>query len=207
MKVPNFTAFTLSENGRLNVLKTQIKILADKKLNPEFEKSREDFVAIWDTGATGSVISKELAEELKLMPVGKTKVITAGGMCDSNQYIVNLVLPNKLIINNVMITSGFLGEGTDFLVGMDIITLGDFSITNLNGKTKFSFRYPSCESIDYVNQAKKLHEKDLKRQLQNMELSIKKGGKCPCGSGKPYRYCCGKEQMKKIKNELEKLNS
>ena len=38
-----------------------------------------------------------------------------------------------------------------------------------------------------------------------MESEIKKGGKCPCGSGKQFRYCHGKEQMKQIRDELEKV--
>jgi len=35
---------------------------------------------------------------------------------------------------------------------MDVITKGDFVITNFNGNTVFSFRVPSCECIDYVEQ-------------------------------------------------------
>jgi len=33
---------------------------------------------------------------------------------------------------------------------MDIITQGDFAVTNHNGVTKFSFRTPSMEHIDFV---------------------------------------------------------
>jgi len=36
------------------------------------------------------------------------------------------------------------------LIGMDVITLGDFSITNHNGITCMSFRVPSSHEIDYV---------------------------------------------------------
>jgi hypothetical protein len=32
---------------------------------------------------------------------------------------------------------------------MDIITQGDFAITNFGGRTMFSFRLPSLESIDF----------------------------------------------------------
>ncbi len=103
-----------------------------------------------------------------------------------------------------MVTAGKL-NGTDFLIGMDIITLGDFSVTNLNEKTTFSFRYPSCETINYVKQAKELQRKDLQKQLKQLEEKIKKGGKCPCGSGRQYRYCHGKIQIKQIKEELEKV--
>ena len=39
------------------------------------------------------------------------------------------------------------------LIGMDIIGLGDFAVTNADGKTTFSFRVPSVEEIDFVPDA------------------------------------------------------
>lgn len=35
---------------------------------------------------------------------------------------------------------------------MDIITYGDFSITNYNGRTTFSFRIPSVNEVDFVSE-------------------------------------------------------
>lgn len=165
---------------------------------------RDSYTAIWDTGATNTVISEELAHNLNLTPIGKASVSTAGGIIEVNKYVLGLKLPNNLQIQNVMVTAGKL-NGTDFLIGMDIITLGDFAVTNLNGKTTFSFRYPSCETINYVKQAKELQRKELQKRLKQMEKEIKKGGKCPCGSGRQYRYCHGKAQIKQIKEELEKV--
>lgn len=75
-----------------------------------------------------------------------------------------------------MVTGGLLNTDTDFLIGMDIITLGDFAVTNVNGKTVFSFRYPSCEKIDYVNDARNLKRQSLEKQLKKMEQEIKKNG-------------------------------
>ena len=40
---------------------------------------------------------------------------------------------------------------TDMLIGMDIITLCDFAITNKDGKTTFSFDIPSSRVTDYTN--------------------------------------------------------
>lgn len=39
---------------------------------------------------------------------------------------------------------------------MDIITTGDFAITNIGGNTTASFRIPSIEKIDYAAEAQKL---------------------------------------------------
>lgn len=203
----NFTAFTKEEKGITNVLRTQVGIAIDRKINPDYNKIKDVYTAIWDTGATNSVISDKLAKKLKLTPVGVATVSTAGGKIDVNRYILGLKLPNHLEISNVFVTAGNLDDNTDFLIGMDIITLGDFSITNVDNKTTFSFRYPSCETINYVEQAKVLQKKQLQSQLKQIEREIKKGGRCSCGSGKKFRYCHGKEQTQKIKKELEKIGA
>ena len=41
-------------------------------------------------------------------------------------------------------------QGADVLIGMDVINCGDFAISNLDGKTSFSFRMPSLERIDFA---------------------------------------------------------
>ena len=46
-------------------------------------------------------------------------------------------------------------QGADILIGMDIIGVGDFAVTNRDGKTKFSFRLPSRADIDFVVEDKK----------------------------------------------------
>ena len=38
----------------------------------------------------------------------------------------------------------------DILIGMDVITLCDFAITNKDGKTVFSFDIPSTRITDYT---------------------------------------------------------
>ena len=43
-------------------------------------------------------------------------------------------------------------NGCEVLIGMDIITVGDFVVTNRNGKTVFSFQTPSTHEYDFVKQ-------------------------------------------------------
>lgn len=203
----SFVAFTLTEKHRLNVLKTPVTVSTDTKINPKSHK--KSFVAIWDTGATSSVISKRVAKEMNLTPIGKTVVSTANGMAEVSKYIVTLELPNHLVINDIEVAEGNLGTNTDLLIGMDIITLGDFSITNVNNCTTFTFRFPSCNKIDYVEDARNLKITDLNKLKRKMENNIKKDGnrKCPCGSGKKYRYCCGKEKIQQAKKRIGKNES
>ena len=40
----------------------------------------------------------------------------------------------------------------DILIGMDVITMCDFAITNKGGKTVFSFDIPSTRITDYTTE-------------------------------------------------------
>lgn len=145
-------AFSLSFDGLSNALKTPINIYLSKDFNPSSNKINKEYTALWDTGSNISVISNKLANELNLNPIGQMEVDTANGKVVMNKYVISISLPNHLNIENIVVSSGNLGEGIDLLIGMDIITLGDFSITNVNGKTLFSFRFPSIKIIDYVKE-------------------------------------------------------
>jgi len=80
------------------------------------------------------------------------EVHTARGKCDCETYLINLTLPNKVIFSYVKVTKTDLGPDFDVLIGMDIITRGDFAVTNKDGKTCFSFRVPSFEVIDFLQE-------------------------------------------------------
>lgn len=75
---------------------------------------------------------------------------TAGGVVPTETYVVNIMLPNGVGFANVTVTRGLLSDGADVLIGMDIITRGDFAITNKDGNTVFSFRFPSQTAIDFA---------------------------------------------------------
>ena len=50
------------------------------------------------------------------------------------------------------VTMGTLPPRSDVLIGMDLISQGDFSVTNKGGSTVFSFRVPSQVHTDYVKE-------------------------------------------------------
>ena len=85
----------------------------------------KEYTAIWDTGATHSVISKKVVMECKLWPSGMTRVSHVGGESPSNTYFVNIYLPNNVEMCGVRVTEaeGILGGGNvNVLIGMDIIS-------------------------------------------------------------------------------------
>lgn len=118
--------------------------------------------ALWDTGATGSVISQKLAAALKLLPMGKTEVRGVNGVSTVNVYSVDIYLPNKVIMPNIIVTEADFGGNSEFdtLIGMDLIQLGDFSIANYNGNTWFSYSYPPMENpTDLVEKANRRNKR------------------------------------------------
>ena len=166
IKMQNNFAFTIAWPNLARSLDTDIGIseptLPNQAIDPNFQPVF--YHGIWDTGATGSVITENVAKNLNLKPIGMTLVSTAGGQVLQNEYFVNIYLPNKIYVPNVKVTEGKLSN-IDILIGMDIISLGDFSVTNHEGKTVMSFRMPSCHIVDYVkdNELLKLPRHERKR--------------------------------------------
>lgn len=155
-------ALTVRGNGRLPAIICEVGVSVPFLGDPSTQKDLliKPFSGVWDTGATNSVITKNVVDALKLKPTGQTEVHTASGTSFANTYLINMYLPSNVFIPNLRVTQGEL-KGIDMLIGMDIITIGDFSITNFNGKTVMSFRFPSCEEIDYIPQA----DKDNKMEI------------------------------------------
>lgn len=171
-------SFTLSANGLSRILISECSV--SKPFDPlkgEASQKIEKFNGLWDTGATATVISKKVVDILGLYPSGRTKVYHADGESDVNTYSINLYLPNQVGFNFLEVTEGKL-KGADLLIGMDIISSGDFSITNFNMKTTFSFRIPSISTVDFV------------KEHHNAKFSRNKP--CYCGSNKKYKHCHGK---------------
>lgn len=119
--------------------------------NPTDDYQATEFMAIWDTGATGSVITKKAVEHLGLIPVSKMFVQGVNSRQEKNVYSISLGLPNNVTMKYINVTEcdDLAGE-FDVLIGMDIISLGDFAITNSGGETYFSFRFPSIARIDFA---------------------------------------------------------
>ena len=108
---------------------------------------------LWDTGATNSCISMQVVQALSLIATGQKDISTPSGRDTVNTYLVNITLPNNVVIPDIEVCDSKIGnQGLDLLVGMDIINQGDLSVTNFNGQTVFSFCTPSTRRIDYVKE-------------------------------------------------------
>jgi hypothetical protein len=85
---------------------------------------------------------------LKLEEVSKCNCYGVERVYESSVYIVDVILPNKVKISGVHVTSAALSPGFHVLIGMDIIGLGSFGISNFNNRTTFTFKIPSEREID-----------------------------------------------------------
>lgn len=104
--------------------------------------------ALWDTGATNTIISQMIVEELKLTPIKQAAISGIGGVVNSNVYKVNLYFDNKVAFKNIEVLASDLEDCT-VIIGMDLINQGDFAITNKDEETWFSFRMPSLEHLSF----------------------------------------------------------
>lgn len=179
--LPSFQAFTLKASGTIDCIVSDIEVLPgfDPNNPPNPLPTATQTKALWDTGASKSVVSSTFAQSLGLKPVGMREVHHGDGKSMRSTFMVNFNLPNSVHVAGIIATE-FPASHNNFsvIVGMDVITLGDFSLTHVGGKTVMSFRIPSCEQIDYVMQANRIKFAGTSRNAL-----------CPCGSGKKFKLC------------------
>jgi hypothetical protein len=96
--------------------------------------------ALWDTGAYMSVISASLAQQLGLAVINTDKLTGIGGTILSNRYDISVTLPNKVIFPLVYVAEWGGNRFYDMLIGMDIISQGEFFLSSVSGKTVFTFK-------------------------------------------------------------------
>ncbi|GHV76092.1 hypothetical protein AGMMS49942_09130 [Spirochaetia bacterium] len=120
--------------------------------------------AIWDTGATRTFINRHFSEKLDLIPIEFQPVVGANGSQMAGLVVLAIKLPNGLFIPDKRAFICDLPDSVNILIGMDIIQLGDFHISNAGGKTLFSFVVPSLPTpFSLAEEAGKLNgQKDQK---------------------------------------------
>ena len=185
--IPSFKAFTLKSKARLLSLKTDVLVSqpiigedVTRTDDPRYVKA----TALWDTGATVSCISRTLAEKMKLVVSGRANASHAKGSSVSDIFVIDIVLPNNIRIPLIDALEIENVDGKfDIIIGMNIISQGDFAITNADNTTTFSFRLPSVKTIDYVEEGKELKQQEFSK--------VNRNDPCPCGSKKKFKHCCG----------------
>ena len=96
---PPYYAFTLKSDGIAREIISNIGITTPTRTNdPIITGPPLNLKALWDTGATNSVITKETAKKLGLIPSSYTTVHHGGGNSQEAVYYISIFLPNHLVV-------------------------------------------------------------------------------------------------------------
>ena len=134
-QVPN-----LQQTGPLLQVKVDIpQILKESKAIQPLP-TPVDIQAMIDTGATGTVLKKEIVDSLRMKPVGVVSISTPSStnvVC--NQYLVRLLLPNNVTVDAVIIAAPLKDQHIQCLIGRDILHHGVFIYTGYMNQFTLSF--------------------------------------------------------------------
>ena len=126
--------------------------------------------ALWDTGATNSVISSSLAIRLNLPAVSRATTYGIHGPKEVDVFLIDFLLMNAVHFPSWRVSSGDTGPTTpDVIIGMDIITRGDMTFMAGGGEYIFSFIVPSLEDPTDFNMYVTKYNDDLKWKTQNAQ--------------------------------------
>lgn len=170
----DFQAFTIKFSARTNVLFSNVGVSQafDPKVTTTNQPAITELQAIWDTGASCTIISKQYAQRIGLIPTGKITITGVNNTTIENTYQVNVYLPNKVCLVYVKIAEApALASGAGMLIGMDIIGAGDFSVYTEHGKTVMTYRFPSIGGTDFVQVAGNIRSQ--KSIIQQIEIQRK----------------------------------
>jgi hypothetical protein len=112
--------------------------------------------AIWDTGATLTIIKPELRNRLNLCMVragSSATVVGLGGLFKADYTVLSIYLRDNFEIEWCPVYVLDFSVDVDMIIGMDIIGMGDFAVCNTNNETSFTFAVPSFP--DRINFADK----------------------------------------------------
>ena len=106
--------------------------------------------ALWDTGASISVIVPEIMNKLNVTPVDKKTIAGIHTTQTVDIVYVTVQLPNGVLKKTIEAAVCNIPSKTGMILGMDIILLGDFALSNGFDQTLFSFAVPPFkEKIDF----------------------------------------------------------
>jgi hypothetical protein len=67
-----------------------------------------------------------------------------------------VLLPNGIFFTNMDVAEFQSTNNFDFIIGMNILWMGDMALTNAKGEMVFTFRIPPAEThIDFTEEDKK----------------------------------------------------
>lgn len=97
--------------------------------------------AMWDTGSEATILSRQLVSQLQPEAFRHGGITGIGGDTSGNTYLLHVYLPTGDVVTYHEVYEANIDY--DAIIGMDIITLGDFHIDSSKGETSFTFSLPN----------------------------------------------------------------
>ncbi len=188
--IPESHTFTIQYDQPVKMIQCKVGVsqesLSDSPVESDF--SFHTYTALWDTGATNTVITARIFKQLKLQQIGIAIVATAAGEIDSPVCYLALKLPNGLSFPFLQATvcENMLGDA-DVLIGMDIIGYGDFAFSFGTCKPVMTYRAPAGLHVNYRRNP------IVYGNIANAKPIpvVSPSELCPCKSGFTYEDCHG----------------
>jgi hypothetical protein len=131
-------ALTYNHVGLVRHIKTPVELFT----GAYDERKSHVLNATWDTGATCSVITPRIVQELDLDIVDSVQLWAVNSTHIADVSFVSLRFPHGAMFNDIRVRVCPITPNTDMLLGMDIINQLDLAICNGDGQTLFSFAIP-----------------------------------------------------------------
>ncbi|MDR0908515.1 MAG: retroviral-like aspartic protease family protein [Spirochaetaceae bacterium] len=120
---------------------TDGKIAESKEWKPQTDVYNTSQIrALWDTGAPICAISVKLAKSLNMTSPGNLVVGGFGGHGkEAPYYYIDLTLPDDRKLYNIPAVEYDGNDLHNFIIGMNVITMGSFNLEPEQNGTRFSF--------------------------------------------------------------------
>ena len=159
-----YRVLTVEYDGQADEISTPVRVEPVITSDRDLIGTQIEAEAIWDTGATMTCIKQSLRDKLKLHKAEAVEPVTMsgiGGDVYAEGTLVSIWLtPNFLIESWPVYITDFPGD-EELLIGMDIITMGDFVVCNTDCTTSFSFAVPPLpDRINLAGKARAANEQN-----------------------------------------------
>ena len=112
----------------------------------------------------------------------------------ANYFNIEKGIYEQLLSNPDEVVSGTVKELAE-KYGQDVLTMVGFldGIKNMvDAKADWLYQLPQWDEIFSEEKRKELYKEQKKSGTVVKPHKIGRNDPCPCGSGKKYKYCCGK---------------
>jgi len=158
-----YRGFIKSYDKLVNKLAAKVSIIPISSADKTLQNMPVDLKVIWDTGASLTFIKPKVRDQLKLRIFGsETSIFVAGigGKVKADLTTMSIALTDSFILECLPVYIVDFPINYDMVIGMNIISMGDFSVNNTDSKTSFSFIMPPLpDRLNYADIADELNNR------------------------------------------------